>query len=122
MINDKNDKIDQILGSLDNCKRASVPGFFYTRLKARMTNEVLGEGKSRRARPLLLRPVYALATLALVVLINAFVIIQKNGNNSNEGIAVDNTSLSEAESFQSIAAEYSLNDNTILFDINQEKQ
>lgn len=116
MYNDQNMKIDEILSSLDNCQRASVPDFFYTRLKARM--EKGQELRSATQRPLVLRPVFALVALAAVIIINAFVIFQKDAK-SNNG---NNTALSETESLQSIAAEYSLNDNnTILFDINQEK-
>ena len=121
MNNDKNNKIEEILNSLDHCERAAVPGFFYTRLKARMSKEVLGEHKTSYKRPLLLKPVFALASLVLVILINAFVMIQKNNTKSKDNIAVVNATLSESENLQSIAAEYSLNENTVLFDINQEK-
>ncbi len=113
MNTEKNKKIDEILDSLDHCERASAPDFFYTRLKARMQGELESKSRVKKA-PLILRPVFALTAVVAVIVINAFVIFQND--NSNE-----NTALSEAESIQSIAADYSLNDNTILFDINQEK-
>jgi hypothetical protein len=116
MNKDQNKKIDEILSSLDNCQRASLPDFFYTRLKARMEKGM--EVKSVTQRPLVLRPIFALTALAAVIIINAFVIFQKDDKSNID----NNTALSEAESLQSIAAEYSLNDNnTALFDINQEK-
>ena len=119
MNTEKNKKIDEILGSLDNCQRAEVPDFFYTRLKAKMENSVLGNRETVSAkRPLILRPVFALTALAAVLIINAFVIIQKDNTTDND----TSTALSDADSFQSMAAEYSLNENTtILFDINQDK-
>ena len=36
MDNNRNKKIEDILGSLDTNQRAPAPDFFYTRLKARM--------------------------------------------------------------------------------------
>ena len=113
MIQDKNKKIEEILGSLDNIGKAAVPDFFYTRLKAKM--ESLQEQKAVPARrSLVLRPVFALTALAAILVINAFVLLQRNSSAE--------TNPTDVESFQSIAAEYSLNDNNaILFDINQEK-
>jgi hypothetical protein len=103
--------IDEILGSLDGIKRAEAPAFFYTRLRARMEKHSGPE----RSRPWLLRPVFALAALLIVLLINAAVILKK-----------DNTTVTpiadtENESFQSIAAEYNLNEVVSLTDLNQEK-
>jgi hypothetical protein len=115
MKKDRNDRIEEILGSLDHCERASAPDFFYTRLKARMEKGISHDAVVAR-KPFLLRPAFALTALVLVLIINALVIFQKSYNNP------DTSSLSDTDSFQSIAAEYSLNDNnTILFDINQEK-
>lgn len=117
MNSDKNKKIEEILGSLDNCQRAAAPDFFYTRLKARM---LAAEEKNMGVpvkRPLILRPVFALTSLAAVLIINAFVIFQRDNNS-----LPDDTALSDTETLQSIAAEYRLNDNsTVLFDINQDK-
>ena len=110
---DKNKKLEEILGSLDQVERAPMPDFFYTRLKARM--ESLHEVKAVPARrSLVFRPVFALTALAAILVINAYVIFQKD--NPAE------TNPTDVESVQSIAAEYSLNDNNaILFDINQDK-
>lgn len=110
MNNDKNKKLEEVLGSLDGTKRAAMPDFFYTRLKARMEK---GFEPSLK-KSWVLRPVFALAALVLVLLINAAVILK--GNSVKENTAGD------AETIQSIAAEYSLNDNNaILFDISQDK-
>ena len=110
MNNSKNSKIEEILGSLDGIQKATAPDFFYTRLKARMEKGLEPESK----RPWILRPAFALTVLVGVLLVNAAVIFQK--------CDAAETAINDAEQFQSIAAEYNLNDNnTILFEINQDK-
>jgi hypothetical protein len=101
MTREPNKKIDEILESLDHVKRASAPDFFYTRLKARMEKGYEPSVK----RPWVLRPVYALTALALVILLNAAVILQRNNANDVAGNGTD------TEAYQSIAAEYNLDDN-----------
>ena len=108
MDNNKNKKIEDILGSLDTNQRAPAPDFFYTRLKARME----GKYEKETTKKWLLRPAYALAALLLVLAINVVVILkgeESSGNNS-----------SDTETVQSIAAEYSLN-NSLTYEINDEK-
>jgi len=104
MIPGKN-KVTEILESLDDVKRASAPDFFYTRLRARMEKET----SEKRERPWILRPAYAVITLVLLLLINAAVILQKQ--DSAEDVQQD------PENTQSLAAEYSLNDNTVLYEL-----
>lgn len=104
----ENDKVEQILGSIDHVERAAAPEFFYTRLQARMEREA----ETVVTRPWLLRPAYALTALFVILLINAFVLMK--GNNNTDSIT--NTS----DTMQSIAAEYNLNDNSI-YDLNQER-
>lgn len=100
-----NNKIEEILGSLDGNQRASVPDFFYTRLRARMEKGY----QQTDHKSWILRPVYAMAALVLVILINAAVIFN---NNTDNGTA-------DTDTIQSVAAEYSLNDNsTNLYDLN----
>ena len=111
MNNNRNKKIEEILNSLDGSKRTAMPEFFYTRLKARMEKGLEGTTK----QSWVLRPAYAFIALVVVLLINAAVILKGN-------VAKENTGITDTETMQSIAAEYSLNDNsTILYDINQDK-
>ncbi len=108
MNNEQNNKIEEILRSLDGNQQAAVPDFFYTRLKARMEKGYENIGR----KSWVLRPVYAMAALVVVLLINAAVIF--NENTENESTVTD--------TFQSVAAEYSLNDNsTNLYDLNMVK-
>lgn len=110
MNNEKNKRSDDILGSLDGSQKATAPAFFYTRLKARMEKE-LNKGQSRSWA---LRPAYALAALAMLVIINTAVVLQKD---KTENV---NVTTADTETVQSAAEYYSLNDNTI-YDINPEK-
>lgn len=109
MNTDKNKKVEEILNSLDGNRRAAVPGYFYTRLKARME-----KGLEPVVKPSwMLRPAFAFSALMIVLLVNAAVILSGNAAKENSGTDTDN--------IQSIAAEYSLNENTaILFDINNQ--
>lgn len=109
MNNEKSNREEEILDSLNGCKRAEIPAFFYTRLKARLEKE---SGRST-TRIWLLRPAFAGAALIIILLVNAFVLLK--GNNLKEDVT------SETESLQSIAAEYSLNDNNTLYELNQDK-
>jgi hypothetical protein len=110
---DRNKKIEEILESLDNCQRATVPDFFYTRLKAKMEN---AEPVVSR-KPLILKPVFAVTALALVLILNAFVIFQRNNMNAAESTAITDTDV-----LQSMAVEYRLNDNSAIpYDINLER-
>ena len=102
-------KITEVLESLDNVKKLSAPDFFYTRLKARMENELVAGPK----RPWILRPAYAVLTLVLILLINAAVILRMQSNNDE--------ALQDIENPQSLAAEYSLNENSILYDLSSEQ-
>jgi hypothetical protein len=96
----KDQKIEEILQSLDGMGRASAPDFFYTRLQARMEKELVRPVAQKR--PLVLRPVFAFAALLIVLLVNAAIIFQGSNNASEE--------IPEANAYQSIAAEYSLNE------------
>ncbi|OSZ81006.1 hypothetical protein CAP36_07155 [Chitinophagaceae bacterium IBVUCB2] len=94
----RNNTTDEVLNSLDGIQRATVPDFFYTRLKARMDKDY----EPVSAKSWIFRPVYAVAALLLVLIINAAVIFKNSETKA--------TSNPEIESLQSIAAEYNLNE------------
>ena len=114
MQTDRNMKIEEILSSLDGAKRAEIPDFFYTRFKASMLARQ-EDGKTIQGRGLILRPVFIVSALLLVLAINAFVFL-KGQDETTTATADNNESVQ-----QSIAAEYSLNDNNTVYDLNQEK-
>lgn len=101
MSTQKDKMIDEILNSLDGCTPATAPDFFYTRLKARMENELTPASSGFWLR----RPAFAFASMAVILLINVLVLFNQSGNNQEE--AVNST---ETDSFQSMAAEYRLNE------------
>ena len=102
----KQERVEQILSAWDGAKKAEAPSFFYTRLKARMEKETGEPVKSW-----LLKPAFVVATLVLVILINAFIYFQPSTSSTI-------TSSDDETSIQSIAAEYNLSDN-VLEEINQ---
>jgi hypothetical protein len=111
MNTEKNNKIEQILSSLDATEKAAMPDFFYTRLKAKMQSNL--ESKSKVAKAWLLRPAYVLSALTIVLIINIAIIFNDDSpTKSTNG---------DTETAQSIAAEYSLNDNNALYDLTLEK-
>ena len=107
---EKDMKSEEILKSLDGAKRASVPDFFYTRLKAKMENGYEPDAP----KSWVLRPAYAIAALVMVLLINATVIFTKNSSPKENTIV-------ETDNLQSIAAEYRLSESNSLYDLNVEK-
>ena len=107
MKHDKQNRVEQVLNAWDGAKRAEAPAFFYTRLKARM---LAGE---KTTKSWIFRPVFVVASLVLVIIINAFIYFQN-----------DSTTISSSydESIQTIAAEFNLSDNNnLLEDINEDK-
>ena len=105
-----NKKVEEILSSLDGAQRAAIPDFFYTRLKAKMEN-----GYAADAPKLwVLRPVYAIAALVVILLINGAVLFTNTNNTKGNSIV-------ETDNLQSIAAEYRLNDSNTPYDLNVEK-
>lgn len=67
-------RIDRILESLDGLQKASAPDFFYTRLSARMENEMLVKRKAR----FILRPAFVTAALSVVLILNIIFLTQGN--------------------------------------------
>lgn len=74
-----NAKTDDIINSLDGIKKAAAPDFFYTRLKARMEKEY-STGKRIKW---MVKPVYALAILVVIVVVNATIIFRNNAEDVN---------------------------------------
>ncbi len=74
-----NEEIRKTLAVIDNLKQAEMPDFFYTRLKARMEHQLLTKPKLAWV----FKPVFAVPTLALVVLLNVITVSQLVQNNKN---------------------------------------
>ncbi len=110
----KEKMIDEILNSLDGCTPATAPDFFYTRLKARMDKEADPAARTSW----MLRPAYAFAGMAIILLINVLAVF-------NQHTATEESTVStETDSFQSLASEYRLNESSSsisIYNLNQDK-
>jgi hypothetical protein len=118
MDNKRNNRIEEMLSSLDGSKRAAAPDFFYTRLRAKMLARHEGGKRgltNNNSRNWKLRPVYIISALLLIISINVFVFLRSQ-NETTTATADNNESVQ-----QSIAAEYSLNDINTVYDLNQDK-
>lgn len=75
------ERVDRIMGSLDNMHRAGAPDFFYTRLRGKMQP---GEDKKTF---LVLRPAFITAVLTVLLLANVFSLLDmKKGPEQNTAI------------------------------------
>jgi hypothetical protein len=90
-----NEEIRKTLAVTDDLKKAEMPDFFYTRLKARMEREI--ESKPKLAW--VMNPAFVVPTLAMVLLLNVLTVSQLMKNRN---------SVSSEESFKS---EYCLDAN-----------
>jgi hypothetical protein len=111
MDTEQNKNVEEILNSLDGCTKAAAPDFFYTRLRARLDKETIQPAP----QSWLLRPAFAVMALVVVLVLNAFVLFQRNKTNSS-------FTASDTDNLQSVAAEYSLNDNSNLYDLAQDNR
>lgn len=109
---EQNNKVEQLMNSIEGCRKIAAPDFFYTRLKARMEKEMIQPG----VQSWILRPAFAAIALVLVLLVNSFVLLQKNQKDDNLTMVV-----SETETMQSIASEYSLNVGNSFYDLTPDK-
>jgi len=91
------EQVEKTLNSLDGSKRAKSNPFMFTRIQARLQNS--DNSHWTAAARVLNRPVFAIATLLLVILMNAAIFLQ-----SNE--PVNNNNIPEEE--QLFAKEYNL--------------
>jgi hypothetical protein len=82
--------IDEALESIVNIQKAMPKAFFFTRLQARMMKNE-GNGWDRVSR-FITRPVFAAATMSLVLLLNAYVIIHGVSAQDNQGALTEITS------------------------------
>lgn len=87
----KQNKIGEILNALDGAERAEPRPFFFTRLEARMAAK---DSSWEKIITVITKPVIAYATVLLVLILNAYVIFEvKNDNKSqtsqNEMATID---------------------------------
>lgn len=99
MPNKKFENTDEIFNSIEGIQHVPAPGFFYTRLKARMENETTVSGSKKR----ILQPVLIISGLVALLLINAMILFQNDGNKS---VVTERNN----DNIQIVSAEYRIND------------
>jgi hypothetical protein len=110
----ENKRTTEILNSLDGVKKAPAPDFFYTRLVAKMEKGT--ENISiQKQQAWCLQPLFVTAGLILVLALNAFVFFQNR--NGETMTVVDDNEVAQ----QTVVDEYSLADNNIVYDLNQDR-
>ena len=94
-----NKKIDEAMQSLDGIEKASARPFFFTRLEARMQRE---KSRWETISSFLSKPVVAFASICLIIVINAAVILSSSSlkNSSDQ----QNTELATADEYNSVSA------------------
>lgn len=82
----RNEKIEQVLNSLDGVEQAQVSHFFYTRLKVRMEKKLLQQSGGFIAT----RPVFILSALLLLLVVNITVLLPgKEYNNKGQAQTIN---------------------------------
>lgn len=104
---DINPKTEEILNSLDGIGRATPQPFLYTRVMARLTKDATSTHWERMAS-LVSRPAFAIATIALFLLINVAVVFHfstKTATSTQDESAV----VSDNEYNLSVSSLYDIN-------------
>lgn len=97
-------RTEEILGSLDGLKKAVAPDFFYTRLMGKMQNQL----PEKKAPTFILRPVFLSACLLLTIMANVFVLFSaKEEQPAKAGME------KQATGMDAFAADYNLNSTSI---------
>jgi hypothetical protein len=97
------ERIDRILGSLDEMQKAPAPDYFYTRLTGRMQSEL----EAKRKPGFVLRPVLLTAALSVVLLLNIFFLTQENKQPAKNSVT------KEPATIESFAKAYDLNGSSL---------
>jgi hypothetical protein len=87
-------KIDEAMNSLDSVKRAAPQSFFYTRLMARINKSE--HSWSGVAAGFISRPVFALATIFVILFVNGWILYKNNSDiitSDNNAQTIINTDL-----------------------------
>ena len=94
---------EAIFGSFDGLQPAEVPPYFYTRLIARMQNELV-----ERKPVFLLRPAFLTVSLSIFLVFNIVFLFQFNGRQKTSFPQSNNTA-----TIESFADAYNLNTSSV---------
>ncbi len=93
------EQIEKTISSLDGLVKVEVPGFLYTKVKAKLARR-----KEKENFPLMIflkRPALSIAALFLTAMLNLYIILQEHNYNNN-------TATKEDVSMQAFAKEYGM--------------
>jgi len=101
--------VDEHLQSIRGMQEMPTDDFFYTRLKARMLARQTG-GEKEKSQPgwsFPLKPVWVVSTLALLLVVNGFMLLQQSKTKETKSTTVASSLQNFAESYdQSISSSY----------------
>ena len=104
-------QIEEVINSIQHISRAEAPPFFYTRLQARM-QKTEEQTFMLQLLGIITRPVFAISTLSLFVLLNAVAITSV----LKDSRVVANRAISSDGALQSFVKEYDLSVSTLYSD------
>ncbi|MBM3414592.1 MAG: hypothetical protein FJY16_06635 [Bacteroidetes bacterium] len=103
-------QIEKILGSLDQVNRATLPPYFYSRLRTRME-----AGKQPSPEGFTLRPAFAILVLSVMLAINIYLLVNQSGTHEPKWTELNDQSqwekeyvLQESTPYQEISYEWDL--------------
>lgn len=94
-----NKKINDALGSIDDIQRAAAPDFFYTRLEGRMLGQ---KNFWEKISSFITRPSIAFACIAIIVLMNSWIIFSNINNEKND--TQQNTELATVDEYSMVSS------------------
>jgi hypothetical protein len=100
-------KMEDTLHSIDGIEKASPRPFFFTRLEARMNRE---KNAWEKIASFVARPVVALASISLVMMINAVDVFYSS--DSKEATASQNTEIATVDEYSQVSVIFYEYENT----------
>ena len=94
-------RIEDALSSFDGIKKASPGPFFFTRLEARMNKE---KGIWEKISSFVARPVIAFASICMIIMINAAVIV--SSEKSNNAASNQNNELATVDEYSQLSSTF----------------
>jgi uncharacterized membrane protein YdfJ with MMPL/SSD domain len=100
-------KMEDTLHSIDGIEKASPRPFFFTRLEARMNRE---KNAWEKIASFVARPVVALASISLVIMINAVVVF--SSSDAKDATASQNNEIATVDEYSQVSVIFYEYENT----------
>jgi uncharacterized membrane protein YdfJ with MMPL/SSD domain len=102
-------KMEDTLHSIDGIEKASPSPFFFTRLEARMNRE---KNAWEKIASFVARPVVALASISLVIMINAVVVFSSSNSIAKDATASQNNEIATVDEYSQVSVIFYEYENT----------